>query len=183
MKTIDQPEPNDVLCGRERESIRHTGNDFFRNLIVKHANSYNMASTKQKKSDVVMLVAEVIISRGGRFLIRNSEGDDRSWQDGGLKQGKKKVGHALRDAVRGRVSKCLRAQCMKRTQVTMVKEIGSSLTDDMTHKPNARNDFSPSLMYAMIEPSKDWMTASVDAELATYLRNLFFIESLRGHVS
>merc|ERR1711915_546392 len=75
-------------------------------------------------------VVDIIITRGGRFLIRcDKDKVGEGWFDGGVKQGKKKTGHALRDALRGRV-KC-------------ISEIRAKNSD--------RSSFSP--QHAMIPPA------------------------------
>jgi len=72
-------------------------------LIAEHANSYKMAPTKKGKMQVIALVVHIVIAGGGRFLVQNNDG---TWVDGGIKQGKRKTGHAFRDSLRGRV-KCI----------------------------------------------------------------------------
>lgn len=107
---VHKPRTIDVLCGRGKTCFEHRGNDNFRNIIARHIDIYSKASTKKAKMQVVVGVVEMIIAGGGRFLVRKHSYDgDKSqsyWVDGGRKQGKKKVGHALRDALRGRV-KCI----------------------------------------------------------------------------
>lgn len=178
--TTVQPEPADVLCGRGENSFRHGGNYQFRQLIVENANSYKMAATRKQKTQVVVLVATAIIAMGGRFLIRNTDG--KSWRDGGLKQGKLKAGHAFRDALRGRV-KCL-AQKTTRNQGRTAgegeknEEAKTRQINNLTlKKMNSCCSFSlmSPLCCAAVEPSKDWMTARMDAELEKYLRNIFFL--------
>lgn len=103
---VDKPRSTDVLCGRGKICFDHNGNDAFRILIAQHVDSYENAPSKKSKMDVIMQVVDTVISRGGRFLVRNKEKGGGVWMDGGMKQGKKKTGHALRDALRGRV-KCI----------------------------------------------------------------------------
>lgn len=167
--TVDHPEPNDVLCGRGKNSFRHRGNYYFRHLIVQYASSYKMAGTKKQKGEVVMLVARAVVARGGRFLVR-MKGDDngKAWRDGGLQQGQKKAGHAFRDAVRGRV-KCLQSQYSS-TRNTVAGGLNSSSSSVPTKQASS---LPP--MYSTVEPSNDWMTASMDPDLAKYVRNLFLL--------
>lgn len=105
---IMKPKPNDVLCGRGKTCFEHEGNDAFRKVVARHVDAYNMAPTKKAKMQVVVRVVDIVISQGGRFLVRHRGGGSPHycWMDGGCKQGKKKAGHALRDALRGRV-KCV----------------------------------------------------------------------------
>mmetsp|Transcript_16786 Transcript_16786/g.25369 ORF Transcript_16786/g.25369 Transcript_16786/m.25369 type:complete len:264 (+) Transcript_16786:154-945(+) len=103
---VEKPRPDDVLCGRGKACFDHVGNDSFRLLIAQHVDSYENAPSKKAKMDVIMQVVDVVVSRGGRFLLKNNKEKEVVWIDGGVKQGKKKTGHALRDALRGRV-KCI----------------------------------------------------------------------------
>jgi hypothetical protein len=98
--TIDNPKTVDVLCGRGKMCFRHEGNGCFRMLIAKHADTYKMAPNKRGKTHLVALVVDIIIARGGRFLIQNK---DCTWFDAGREQGKKKTGQSFQDAMRGRV--------------------------------------------------------------------------------
>jgi len=103
---VERPRPTDVLCGRGKICFEHKGNDSFRMLIAQHVDSYENSASKKAKMDVIMQVVDTVITRGGRFLVRDKEKAGGVWIDGGVKQGKKKTGHALRDALRGRV-KCI----------------------------------------------------------------------------
>mmetsp|Transcript_18808 Transcript_18808/g.27815 ORF Transcript_18808/g.27815 Transcript_18808/m.27815 type:complete len:223 (-) Transcript_18808:319-987(-) len=103
---VIKPNPTDVLCGRGKTCFEHEGNDAFRKVVARHIDAYSIAPTKKAKMQVVVRVVDIVISQGGRFLIRNHVGGPHYWVDGGSKQGKKKTGHALRDALRGRV-KCV----------------------------------------------------------------------------
>lgn len=179
--SIDDPEPADVLCGRGKNSFRHRGNYFFRHLIVENAISYKNAPTKQEKGEVVMIVVRAIIARGGRFLVRNKEAGGKLWRDGGLKQGQKKAGHAFRDAARGRV-RCVvrkmnarRAQIMAGATTRANEEARSTQSNDLTNlQANPRRVLTLPPTNSNMEPSRDWMTASMDEELADYLLSLFY---------
>mmetsp|Transcript_26859 Transcript_26859/g.40652 ORF Transcript_26859/g.40652 Transcript_26859/m.40652 type:complete len:217 (+) Transcript_26859:264-914(+) len=106
MQTIvTKPKPIDVLCGRGKTCFEHEGNNAFRKIVAQHIDAYSCALTKKAKMQVVVRVVDIVLSQGGRFLVRN-RGSPHYWVDGGSKQGKKKAGHALRDALRGRV-KCV----------------------------------------------------------------------------
>lgn len=99
---VKTPKPPDVLCGRGKMAFDHIGNDCFRVLISRAVDAYQAAPTKKSKTHVIHQIVDTIYARGGRFLVHKNG----QWIDGGVEQGKKKTGYALRDAARGRV-KCI----------------------------------------------------------------------------
>ena len=78
--TIDNPKTVDVLCGRGKMCFRHEGNGCFRMLIAEYTDIYKMAPKKKDKTHVIALVVEIVIARGGRFLLIQSK--DCTWFDG-----------------------------------------------------------------------------------------------------
>uniref|UniRef100_A0A7S2VHA2 DUF6824 domain-containing protein n=1 Tax=Entomoneis paludosa TaxID=265537 RepID=A0A7S2VHA2_9STRA len=87
--------PNDVLCGRNKDSFNHTGNKRFRDAITFSVEHYNMAQTKAGKTKVIYSIMESIRAKGGRFL----KTDDWSgqWLELSDQQAKEKIAHAIRD--------------------------------------------------------------------------------------
>jgi len=176
---IERPQPVDVLCGRGKTCFHHEGNDGFRMLIAEHSDSYKMAPTKKAKMEVVLLVVDIVIARGGRFLVRN---ELRSWVDGGRKQGKKKTGHAFRDAVRGRV-KCITELRENNNFVKYDDSSDASSAFDSSGEMDFEN-FNDSSMDPLAtfppnyrpEPSQDWERAKVDKAVADDLLNFFISE-------
>jgi len=180
--------PTDVLCGRTKDCFHHDGNHRFRVLIAEHAETYQMAPTKKLKMQVVLLVAEIVVARGGRFLVQTPEG---KWVDGGIKQGKKKTGHAFRDALRGRV-KCV-AKLMRdnndklhqqqQEEQQLQQEEATSLSDDSSCSQSTQQFceefeedlFVFDLVCDDIEPSKDWMHDKLDSSVANDLLMYFMM--------
>ena len=181
---VDNPKTVDVLCGRGKMCFRHEGNNRFRVLIAEHADTYKMAPTKKVKTQVIALVVEIVIARGGRFLVQNN--DDCTWVDGGRKQGKKKTGHAFRDALRGRV-KCITE--MREANAQVLRNISDNSSHSTAYDRSEEFDLdnsydsSHSTAYdrseefdldnsywleisrmnpSMLEPSKDWMHSKVE---------------------
>lgn len=181
---ISTPTEVDVLCGRGKTCFHHEGNDQFRILIAEHADTYQMATTKKAKMQVVMLIVDIVVARGGRFLIKGENG--QTWIDGGQKQGKKKTGHAFRDALRGRV-KCITQMRKQNAYRAML-----SATDDSSHSSSSygessdeldwdsSDDFNPTPMRPNfnIEPSNDWKTSKIDSGMANDLLDFFIAEQL-----
>ena len=170
--TIDSPKSVDVLCGRGKICFHHEGNDRFRMLIAEHANTYKMAPSKKSKMQAVMLTIDIVIARGGRFLIRSMDG---SWVDGGKKQGKKKTGRAFRDALRGRV-KCITQLRENNAQASRDASDDSSHSNSLDSGDEFDADSSEwfdvsTLNLLMLEPSNnnEWMNTKVDTEIANDL--------------
>jgi len=133
---VENPRSIDVLCGRGKICFDHKGNDGFRELIAKYADPYRTSSTKKAKMQVIMNVVNIVTAKGGRFLVKNKEEVDQPWVDGGIKQGKKKTGHALRDALRGRV-KCITKKMM------MGKELKENALNHHFHTPPRQQHYIP----------------------------------------
>ena len=72
--TADTLKPGDVLCGRGKMCFHHEGNGRFRMLIAQYADTYKMAASKKAKMQVVMLIVDIVIARGGLFLILSMDG-------------------------------------------------------------------------------------------------------------
>lgn len=176
--TIATPRKADVLCGRGKVRFHHEGNESFRMLIAEHLEMYKMATTKKLKMQVIELVVDFAIARGGRFLIQITED---TWVDGGIKQGKKKAGRAMRDALKGKV-KCIT------TRESNHKALGS-MNDESSLSSNSRNssadefDFDSNIDWldemnmqyrSILEPSRDWMHSKDDKEIANDLLDFFF---------
>jgi hypothetical protein len=68
------PCEHDVLCGRSKYFYHHTGNQTFRKLIADNLEAYKSASTKKLKMQIVMTIIDTVTSRGGRFLMQDSQG-------------------------------------------------------------------------------------------------------------
>lgn len=170
VSTIDEPSPNDVLCGRGKDSFHHQGNYRFRALIAEHAETYKMASAKKQKMQVVTLLADLILAKGGRFLVRSGT----NWVDGGASQGRKKIGHAFRDALRGRV-KCVTLIMNQKRNSAVVSESSSSDSSSDEFEADSVCSLSPEPL--SLEPSQDWWNPKVDTEFSADLA--YFLEDLQ----
>jgi hypothetical protein len=175
-----RPTPLDVLCGRGRNNFRH--NDHFRVLIAEYAETYKQAPTKKAKMRVVMMAVEIVIARGGRFLVLSN---DDSWVDGGRKVGKKKVGHAFRDALRGRV------KCITEMRAKNIPQVASPFPDYFSESSSSSVDSDGEFDTDMglldsrlwdvcrkMEPTQDWRNSKLDRDLANELLELFVAEQL-----
>lgn len=178
-KTVANPTQLDVLCGRGKQCFHHEGNNRFRMLIAENADTYKFAPTKKDKMQCIRLTAETIIARGGRFLVQNKNG---SWIDGGMAVGRKKTGHAFRDALRGRV-KCitkmrednaLRASMSAKADDSSEASPYSESSEEFEVLESGHSELTGSAPpNSRIEPAKDWMNTTIDNDVATDLFNFF----------
>lgn len=120
-----------------------------------------------------MLITDIVIARGGRFLVQIER--DGSWNDGGKKVGKKKVGHALRDALRGRV-KCMSKILANKRRAEHSDDWSDTRSDHSDESRLESNDVSSIPDLLMVEPSKDWMNQEMDSSVADDLLSFFLAE-------
>lgn len=79
VRRIRSPNQHDVLCGRGGGINSHAGNRVFREYVAERRLDYNLAGSKADKALVAKLVMELVTSKGGRFLQRDSTGGIGSW--------------------------------------------------------------------------------------------------------
>lgn len=85
----------DVICGRDKFSFTHCGNNRFRVIIDIHRTRYKKTPSKEGKSAIIIDIIRLIEYSGGRFLKRREEDPD-SWYLAGMHCSREKVSHALR---------------------------------------------------------------------------------------
>ena len=93
---VDIPEPRnqDVLCGRGGASLKHPGNQTYRELVHMHKAYY----TRCQKSDKLKISRSIVATvrqQHGRFLER--DGIKGTWYDIGDKKAVEKTSQALRE--------------------------------------------------------------------------------------
>ena len=181
--TVDDPKRVDVLSGRSMMCFRHEGNDRFRMLIAEHADTYKMSSTKTARMDVVALVVDIVIARGGRFLVPYNFG---TWLDGGRKLGKKKAGYALRDALRGRI-KCITE--MREVNAQVLRNTSNDSSHSSAYDRSEEFDLNTSywldisrMNLSMLEPSNDLIHTKIEKETENDLLKLFIAEQFEEAV-
>lgn len=137
------PTENDVLCGRGTVSFQHEGNQSFRFLIAYHIPNYQKAQTKKDKMILVNHITHLIFKRGGRFL--RPQGSTPLWYAMGLRDSRRKVGHSLRDAAKGKI-KCVKALSEAIDKHKVRSEFPNpSRTGDVAYEEmNKRDSNSPS---------------------------------------
>lgn len=73
MKDGYQPGDRDVICGRGKRALRHSGNARFRLAILLHLDVYQRARTKIDKSLVVLHIADSFKRANGAFVKENAK--------------------------------------------------------------------------------------------------------------
>jgi hypothetical protein len=91
-----RPTNSDVLCGRGKMSVDHSGNKQFRSMIALHLRAYLATKARGIKSGMVEHIVRKVRESGGKFV--KKDGNSGEWFDIGDKEAHKKVGHAFRDA-------------------------------------------------------------------------------------
>jgi len=93
---IDEPNRNDVLCGRGGLISSHDGNVQFRKIVNSRKKEYLAPTTKKlEKAFIAAAIVNEIRTMGGRFL--KQENGTGMWYDIGDAKAIKKAGQALRE--------------------------------------------------------------------------------------
>ena len=92
-------EPNDIVCGRGKDSFNHPGNHQFRQVISAHLTEYMQLNSRHKKTAfIVSIVRKLQNEYGARFVTKKRTSDDVCYyKEVSEKQAREKVGHSLRD--------------------------------------------------------------------------------------
>jgi len=88
---VVSPGPFDVLLGRGRLCQEHVGNVRYRQLVLKHKEQYDNASTVHKTS-ISLMIVNLVKDSSGRFLKDNGDG----WVEVEDKRSRDKVSHSFR---------------------------------------------------------------------------------------
>mmetsp|Transcript_1913 Transcript_1913/g.2656 ORF Transcript_1913/g.2656 Transcript_1913/m.2656 type:complete len:190 (+) Transcript_1913:139-708(+) len=89
------PGTYDVVCGRGKSTLNHSGNKRFRLLIHSLMNRYKSAPARYVRTLIIIDIVDGIRKSGGGFVKRLNG----SWIELSDQQARKKVSHALRDAI------------------------------------------------------------------------------------
>ena len=88
------PNQDDILRGSCCESLNHTGNAKFGNIVAKHFQEYYTAVSKMDKMLAAKAVLSEIIDSGAQFLKKDKY--RHHWYIADVKVGKDKISHVLR---------------------------------------------------------------------------------------
>lgn len=93
------PTSVDILCGYGYRAA-HPGNVRFKHIVATHFDEYCEAVSKTGKMRVSKAILNEILRSGARFLKKDDS--RRLWHAAGLKAGKDKISHVLREMKRAR---------------------------------------------------------------------------------
>lgn len=94
-KGVQDPDANDVLCGRGGSINSHPGNERFRELVEKRKRVYLTARFKREKRLIASSIVTEIRNKNGRFLSKDSKSG--LWKDIGDEKARDKTSQALRE--------------------------------------------------------------------------------------
>ena len=86
----------DIMCGRHKRAMNHSGNRRFRALIASYLPRYFEFPTRIDRAILALDIVEALDESGGYFLRQNKQ--TGIWTELSSKEKRDKVGHALRDA-------------------------------------------------------------------------------------
>merc|ERR1712151_67691 len=88
----------DVLCGRDKVALGHSGNRRFQVIIAMNREKYQTPnSSKDDKTKIILDIVRLVQESGGRFLKRCDEEDEFCcWYVVSDHYAREKVSHALR---------------------------------------------------------------------------------------
>jgi hypothetical protein len=93
---VSQPNPQDVLQGKDKSSYHHPGNTAFRQLVQEHAAYYAEAHSRNARTQVAQDLCDLMTKNEARFLKPMGNG---GWSILSDDLARSKMAHALRDAV------------------------------------------------------------------------------------
>ena len=121
---VDEPLPDDILCGKDKRCMTHKGSLFFKGLIDAHVVQYKEASSRQAKMEVTKTIFDML--QNSRFLKWNDE--TKQWEVLHPLSIRDKIGHALRFA--NRKSKASSAAKQSKARRTSSYSSSSSSSSD-----------------------------------------------------
>jgi hypothetical protein len=101
---IDQPNPDDVLLGRNASIFHHPGNRRYRHIVALNLKRYKESKTRLDKMVLIREVTEQILDNGRVKFLRPSSGQSeqnqpQKWVEVPIRTAQDKVSHALRDGI------------------------------------------------------------------------------------
>jgi hypothetical protein len=105
---LTEPMKYDVLCGRDRNYMKHPGNVIYRQLVEQHIHTYACDLPKQEKMNITRLILSTMERRyGSRFIRQISSTGVGRWEILSHAQARDKISHALRNFYKQQTKKNL----------------------------------------------------------------------------
>lgn len=97
LERVEHPDPNDILCGKDKNCVHAPGSIRFRKIIESYRSRYANCLTKFDKMLITKEIYETL-SETSRFLKYNAK--EKVWEEISPMAARDKCGHALRFANR-----------------------------------------------------------------------------------
>eukprot|EP00934_Nitzschia_sp_Nitz4_P004316 Nitzschia sp. Nitz4//scaffold82_size85912//78903//79475//NITZ4_005154-RA/size85912-processed-gene-0.105-mRNA-1//1//CDS//3329558874//4306//frame0 len=94
--SLEGVNPADVLSGRDRPTVSHPGNKYFRKIVAANREEYQTAPSRDAKTRITSRLLDMVRKMGGRFL--KIEEETGVWVELDEAAAREKVSHALRSA-------------------------------------------------------------------------------------
>lgn len=92
------PQANDIMCGKDKDSLNAQGSRWFRTVIDTYADRYQLATSKYDKMTLTRKIYEEVKESSSRFLKYNFKTGE--WEELSVMSARDKIGHSLRFAAR-----------------------------------------------------------------------------------
>ncbi len=126
-KMIASPTALDVVYGSGIAAVVHPGNKAFRSMVRNLCSDYRQCKGNEAKKLISKSIVQGIRSKGGRFLMKESDG----WYDSGDKIAIEKTSQAFRDYMSSRYAPNLPTRKEEANKnPTMIKNASSAFLDD-----------------------------------------------------
>lgn len=122
---ITSPNPNDILCGKEKHCIIHPGTRRYRQFIDAYQPRYRCATNKNDKMEITKEIV-LTLGRTARFLRYNKEIE--AYEELSHLESRDKTSHALRTA-------CKRISKQQKHKVTKPIQLLADAATDTTPVP------------------------------------------------
>eukprot|EP00977_Amphora_coffeiformis_P026882 scaffold31414_cov183-Amphora_coffeaeformis.AAC.1 len=145
-----EPQQFDVLCGRGRKCYFHTGNEYFRQVVVSMIPNYNSATSKIEKGYILSVIVQKIRDRAGIGGFIKKDNTNGQWYEVGDFLAREKVSQAFRDALSDKYKSSNAYKKMRRE----VEQTGRLFETSFLEKTAASPEASPSLQKPICNISK-----------------------------
>lgn len=88
---VEQPTKDDVMFGRDAQSLNNKGNKRFRAIVSKYQEPYGSAKCRSEKIAIVDTIVNEVRQNGARFLRKNKR--TKQWYEVDRKAAIEKVRH------------------------------------------------------------------------------------------